>query len=447
MDAQDSQAWLGLAEDGVRKALALGAEEAEVFITSSAGLDVDIEENRLQGSTMDGSQGGAIRLLKDGRLGFAYFTQIGEMQGAMEKALKLSRLAPNKGFSLPEPGHAVNLPDVWSEDLASLDASLAIDTSKEFLANLLDELPETIVSGGVGLGWGAEAIASSRGVARHGRSTHASLGASLVLPEGETAINLWDSRSAWTEMPEVDALAKSLTQTAKDLRNPQPAKEGRQDVLFLHTCAGSLLGSIVGGAVIGDDALRGESVWSDAMDQSVADARLSIYDDPHDPQSLGMASYDDEGVATQVTPLIENGILRNFVFDAWDAHKHGRQTTGHAARGGFKGQPGTSLHHLRLEHDVQKPVSDLIAEMDAGVVVESMLGAHTANATTGDFSVTAPNVWRVEQGEIVHASQKVAIGGNLPKMLKDLGGMTKEVRRSSGATMPGLWFHDVAVSA
>lgn len=446
MSGPDGDALLGTAESLVAKARSAGAEQAEVYLSCGASLGVDVEDGAVVAGESVQDRGGSVRLVREGRLGFAYFSDPAEAGRAIEEALRASRHAPRRGYGLPSGGPLPDLPSQWDDRHAGLDPGDALEAARQLVQGVLETCPDARVTGGTSIGWGLEALASSEGVAAGHRATRVEAGASLTVEDDGAALAVWDHDALHKGSLDVHALGGRIGTTAGSLRRPLPAVAGSTDVVLLPDAASELVGNLVTAAVDGDTAMRGKSVWSDHLGETVAHAGLTILDDPLRADGLGSTPMDGEGLAAHRQPIIEAGALTTFLFDSWDAHKHGQDPTHSAVRGGYRSTPSTGAHQLVVEHRDTRSLDDLMAGMEEGYVVESVLGAHTANATTGDFSVTAPNVWRVEDGRRGAACKEIALGGNLPELLGRLDAVSDAPRTRDGAVMPALRFRDVQVS-
>ncbi len=443
----DPDALLGQAETVMRTAMSRGADSAEVYWELGSGVELDLENDEIAAAGRSDHQGGSVRLVRDGRTGFAYFSNEGNALNAVDRALELSRLAPKKDFVLPSPGSLPSISSRWDDGLAALDIALASELAKDLMQGSKETAPDAhVAGGGVGISWDLVAIANSNGVACADRRTHVQAGVNLVMTDGERSINSWDSTGLHVGRIDAHDVGVSVANEVMSLREPKASVGGTTDVLFRPDAVAELVNGLIVSAVGGDDALRGKTVWSEKMNESVADARLGLYDDPTMDHALGGTPFDDEGLPTRRLSIIEDGVLRSFLFDCRDAQAHGQRSTHSAVRGNSHVPPETGTHHLVLEGRGAKPEADLISGMDSGYLVGSVLGAHTANATTGDFSVTAPNVWRIEGGAVVGACAEVAIGGNLPALLNQLDGIGDTPKQMDGARIPGLRFRDVNVS-
>lgn len=434
------------AESIVARATAAGADQAEAYLERGASLDLELEQGRLAGAGSQQSTGGSVRLTKNGRTGFAYFSQVPDADAAIQRAFDAAKLAPPRELVLPSPERTVAVPGRWDEALVALDPAMALTAAKELLASAHNVAPDGAVSGGIAMSWGGEALANSNGLAVTDRSTMMQAFASIVHASGDSSISAWDSGTSHNASMDVGVIGRNAAETTLSLRDPAAAVSGPADLVLRPSAGAELITGLIGQAVHGDTATRGRSFWSERLATDVAHPGFSVIDEPHHPKGIATTPIDGDGAATQRTPIIEGGRLKTYLFDARDAGMHGTRSTGHAQRDGFKAAPSAGAHHMVIEGPA-KPEDALIADIDRGYLIDSLLGAHTANGTTGDFSVTAPNVWRIEKGAVVGACKEIAIGGNLPDLLFQLDGVSVQPRCMPGAMLGSLRLRDAHVSA
>lgn len=440
---------LARCERVVELALSRGAEQAEAYTESAASLDVELEADRIATTGTSRGAGSSIRLVKEGRLGFAYWTDDAQAKEAIERALGQARLAPHRRFLFPAGEKPKPLAGRWDDRIAALEVADAIGLAEELLAGAKSTAKKaTLAGGGASLDHATWALASSAGVAAWDRETSVGASASLVLKDGERSVSSGESRTAHQLKLDARDVGAEAGRNVTSLKGPKPADaKGLADLLLRPEAASDLVLGLAISAATGDEAMRGKTVWSRKRGQAVAAKDLDLVDDTRVPGAVGGAILDGDGLPTRRLPILDGGVLATFLFDSWDAHRHGEKGTRSAVRGGFKSRPDTGTHHLVLSSRKAVPYDKLVAGTDDGYLVESVLGAHTANVTTGDFSVTAPNVWRVRNGAIVGPVTEVAIAGNLPDLLMRLDGAAKEAKRMDGAQVPAIRFHDVAVSS
>ncbi|MHB1260392.1 MAG: TldD/PmbA family protein [Thermoplasmatota archaeon] len=442
------EAFLAEAERGVKHALARGAQQAELFWEGGSALQVELENNRIANTGASQGMGAGLRVVSDGRVGFAYFTRADQLDAAVAQALAQAKHAPAKGYSLPSAPKPGRLDGRWDDRIAALAVEDAIHVARDILAGAAEGAPKaTLAGGGVSLESGHMALASSEGIAVWDRWTQMSCGGSLVLADGERSVSASESRDSHRFTLDGHAIALEAATTVKSLVGPKPATGGRLDIVFRPEAVSELVVDLAISAATGDEARRGKTVWSERLDQSVAARGLDLRDDSMVPGAIGGAPFDDEGLpTTEPLRILDDGVLRNFLYDSWDAHEHKAKPTNSAVRGGFKSRPGTGTHHLVLSSQKSRPTSTLISGVDDGYLVESVLGAHTANATTGDFSVTSPNVWRIRNGAVEGPVGEIALGGNLPDLLLRIDGVGTEAKAMDGLRIPALRFRAVDIS-
>lgn len=440
---------LARCERVVELALARGAQQAEAYTEAAASLDVELESGRIATTGASRGSGSAIRLVADGRLGFAYWTHAGQAASSIDRALQQARLAPRLRFTFPAPHAARRLDGRWDDAVAALEVADAIGLAQELLVGAKQaSRKSTVAGGGASLDHATWAMASSAGVRAWDRETSVSCAASLVLKDGERSVSSGESRSAHTLRLDARDVAAEAGRTVESLKGPKPAKaKGAKDLVLRPDAAAELVTGLAVSAATGDDAMRGKTVWSGKLGETVAVRDLDLVDDSWVPGAIGASPIDGDGLPTRRQPIIEGGVLKAFLFDSWDAHRHKQASTRSAVRGGFKTRPDTGTHHLVLSSRKARDLDKIIAGTDDGYLVDSVLGAHTANVTTGDFSVTSPNVWRIRKGSVEGPVTEVAIGGNLPDLLQRIDGVAKEPKRMSGAHIPAVRFRDVTVSS
>jgi PmbA protein len=186
-----------------------------------------------------------------------------------------------------------------------------------------------------------------------------------------------------------------------------------------------LFSVVVPTAIKGERLARGESFWSGKMDQNVIADHLSLVDDGLMEGGMASGSRDDEGVPSRTQTLVKSGRLIGELWSTRDAAKlvaegkvSSAESTGSASRGGHTSPPVCGCSDLTLSSSAKTLSRDrLIEEMENGYVVHSVMGAHTANPTSGDFSVTTSTILRVEDGQIVGSLSQAGLSGNMAKAL------------------------------
>jgi PmbA protein len=190
--------------------------------------------------------------------------------------------------------------------------------------------------------------------------------------------------------------------------------------------AASFLG-IVGGMLSADAVQRGRSLFAGREGDEVAGEALRLADDGTDPEGPGSAPFDGEGSPTRRTPLVEDGRLLTFLFDARTARVAGRETTGNASRGSYRSPPSVSTTNLVLEPG-EATLGELVGQAGDGLYVTDVAGLHSGvNPVSGTFSVGASGRL-IEGGELGAPARELTIASDLVSMLRAVLAVGSEAR-------------------
>ncbi len=427
--APDPQALLAQAEDLVRVALAKGAQAAEAFVVSGSMVSVDIERDRVTYTTGGSDSGTGLRVVRDGRLGFAYASEPHRVTEAAERALALSRLAPRHDFAFPmDDTPYQTMEGLFDPGIVTMDSSEAVEMAGEVVDAAKAVHPDaTVVGGGTAFGWGAAAVASSEGMAVASAGTSASASASVVLHDASTSTGFEHSTGRMRSDVDAAWAGREAARIAVDAQGAVPLEAGGEMELVLRPSAmAELVEFTVAPSIIGDAAQRGESAWTGRTGERVAAKGFTLVDDPTLPGGFNSSRSDDEGVASRRNVLVDDGVLRGFLYDSFSAHEYKVRSTGSAVRGpeggGWRSQPQAFPTNLVIEAPSKGDVDDLVAEVDRGLLVQEVMGAHTANVSTLDFSVGSTMPVEIRRGERVGVREPVMVAGNVGDLLANLVG-------------------------
>lgn len=180
---------------------------------------------------------------------------------------------------------------------------------------------------------------------------------------------------------------------------------------------------------------------ADKLDERVAVPELTLVDRPQSEEGMRVQRTDDEGLPTQTTPIVEEGVLCTFLYDWAGALETGTQPSGHGFRpasGRHDGSPSPGTCNLEIEPgDFSR--EEMVEAVDEGVYVKGpFLGSFTASAVTGDFSLVAPLAFRIENGELTHAVPSTTVTGNVFDALANVQAIGAERKRLSNGASAAL---------
>lgn len=443
-DPFDVDALLGRAEDSVKRLISLGADCAEAYVSAGTAVGVQVEKDVVTYTTGDSEGGMGIRVVKDGRLGFAYLSDQARLDEVGTRALELTHLAPQAGYVLPSGGDPyVSIAGLDDPALVSMEPGEAVE-----MAGVMVEAAKsvhegvTVGSGGVFLGHGSVAIANSEGISIGAHGTSISAYAYVVLKDATVSTGFEFLSSRVRDIDPVH-VGEEAGRMARDAQGAKPMEEGGEmTVVFKPTCFAELLEYTLLPSIIGDAAQRGESAFSGRDGELVATKALTVVDDPTIAGGLSSGRADDEGVPSRRNVLIEDGKLDGFLYDTYTANHYGVETTANASRGGgggWKSQPEAATTNVALYLPSMGDLEDLIAEVDRGVLVHDLMGCHTSNRSTLDFSLNSTMPYEIRNGELKGVRSPVMLGGNLGKVLEQFlgaGGTARQCPGGSNVILP-----------
>ena len=208
------------------------------------------------------------------------------------------------------------------------------------------------------------------------------------------------------------------------------APSGQMPVVLGNAWAGVILHEAVGHGLEGDFNRKGSSAFCNKMNQQVASKNVTIIDDGSIPNKRGSLNIDDEGNYTQQTVLIENGILRGYMFDELNARLMGAKSTGNGRRESFNCPPmprmtNTYMQNGRYSHE------EIIASVENGLYAESFEGGQV-DITSGQFVFNANVAWVIKQGKLAYPVKGCALVGSGPECLKHVSLVGNNLELDSG---------------
>ncbi|MFZ5640422.1 MAG: TldD/PmbA family protein, partial [Bacillota bacterium] len=202
--------------------------------------------------------------------------------------------------------------------------------------------------------------------------------------------------------------------------------------------------SVISPALSAEAVQKGRSLFAGKVGQQVASPRMTVVDDGARPGGIASAPFDGEGVPTGKTVLIKDGILQGFLHNTYTAAKDGTMSTGNGTRGSFKSTPEVGTTNFYIEPGATDP-TELIKNVTNGLFITEVMGMHTANPISGDFSLGAAGIW-IENGQFTQPVRGVAIAGNMLDFLNHVDEVGSDLRFYGGKGSPTLRIAKMTIS-
>lgn len=425
--------WCWLAE----AVLAEGARtDGEVEVYISYGRSISGELKRTIVGEMRESDGWsmAVRTIRDGRIGVASTTDPSRAKECLASAVESTR------FATPQEWHGLPGPASVRTDLAVTDPAISItpETTHALLEAVLEGAsrhPAEVLGGSAGLVRSHALLANSNGAWFEREQTAAAV--SLEAISGSSTGYEYD-RSCFLSSIDAVSVGEQAAYLASHCARGTAVETGSYDVVLSPIALSQLLNGVVTPALSGRNVKAGRSALAERLGERCMDKRLSLYDDPFVP-APGATTWDAEGMPTRRLDFVKEGDLQCFAYDLKTAYRYGEESTASAVRGGAGGSPSIGIHTLVLEGPRGKPCEE------PAIWVHDLVGAHTANPVTGDFSVELANPIRVEGGDYGDAVSGAMLAGNIFAILEETGPFGREDRIVDGCLLPPVRFKNLQV--
>lgn len=451
MAAHKQQELLSLTENAIKLSLRNGANEAEAFAYQGLTTNVAIERGQIAKNSRIIDRGIGIRAIVNKAIGFSY-TNVLESKEAIEETIRRALSAakaskPDKDWrSLPsnrprvavEQSYDRRIVELHSEDLVKI-ASTMLDAAEKTDKRAFP------IEGGAGASYLSTAIANSNGIADSADGTiiECSL-ATLGQEAGEVTPVCFEFAAERVYDIDPEWVGKEAARLAVSALKAKKTETKNTKVIFTQFALQELLYFTLINAVKADSVQRNQSALKGKIGEEVASEIVTIHDDGLLSGGIHSWKFDGEGVPQQKTPIIEKGVLRNFIYDNYAAKKEGRESTGNAARAGYLSTPNVEATNFHLMPGTETP-EKLVDEVDEGLLVYYLQGAHSSNPVSGEFSVVATPAWKIHKGEIAHATKGTMLAGNIFEILRNVSMLANNERKLGHLIAPWVLVENVKV--
>ena len=426
--------------ESARKEVEKICDTYEIYVDTSKSIELDSRKEELNFAKEEIDQGLGIRVIKDNKIGFAFTSNLDKISETAMQAVdntKLNKRDENYAFAEVEKVNEVK--QVYDNKFNDL----SLDECVELLKNTIDIAGDSgceVTGSGFSASEDKSLILNSNGVSIEDAGTGFGIGLSVTIQkEGEIA-TAYNSQSSRFFDIDGEQLAEEVCDLAKNSLNTKPIETNDYSVVLDYYAATGLLRTFLG-AFDGENVSRGRSILKDKMGSEIANPSLTITDNPLLEKGLFTSKCDGEGSVSKQTDLIKDGVLNSFIYDIYTANKENAETTSNGLRGSYMSTPMISPTNLEFKFSEMKELS----EIKNGILTTSVLGAHTANPISGDFSVEASNAFKIENGELTDPINKAMISGNVFEIMKNVEGLKSEVKQYGSFIIPKLLVHNLRV--
>lgn len=394
----------------IEKAKKMNARSSRIVFYQTEDIDCSFEKGRLKTTGTKQNLYYRVEVIVNNKKGVAFGNNINDIEKITDRSIALAKIGSSVHFeTFPEPLPVKEI-KMYSDDTANLKRETLIDACRKYSETLKNHDPELFI------------------IARAGRSESEKLIFTDTLVKEEIHDSVWmldgyvqktnntdmlfaGYNRAWCELNEyfdIDHISQKTIDLLKMSRHLAEQEKGKtKAVLTPQIFKMMLYGFFLG--INGRNVVKGDSPLKGRLGEKIFSKNLTVTDNPHIDFSTGACPVSNEGVPTRIIPLIEKGILKNFLYDLDTAGISGTEPTGHN---------GCSPHNPVIVPG-EKIIKELIKEMDNGIYIDGLIGFGQSNIINGDFSCNLGLGFKIQNGEITGRIKNAMISGNIYDILKN----------------------------
>jgi len=406
-------------------------DSAELFRIKSKTIPVNFEVNRLKSIDIAESEGQALRIINQGRIGFASLSGSSleseeDTETMVEQALATSEFGATAAFDFPEkievgPTTNSSLPEkvkIFDPKIVEKSIEEMVKIGEEILVKIKDfdrrlRSDVTIVKDISEIEY-----SNSRGGSFSYAKTAIAYSLMIQQVEDQDILMIESSQAAAQDKLEVEELVSEAIENFKWGEKVASLESGKMPVIFTPKAVLTLILPLIIG-------LNGKMVWekvsplAEQQNKKLWSEQLSLYSEGLIDFALGSAPFDDEGVEMRRYPLVEEGEIKNFYYDLQTAGLAGVESTGNGLREGISSPPGPGITNLVMKVGTI-PFPEMVKDIKEGIIIDQVLGLGQGNIISGAFSNNVQLGFKVENGKIVGRVKDVMIAGNALEELKNI---------------------------
>ncbi|TFF67922.1 TldD/PmbA family protein [Candidatus Thorarchaeota archaeon] len=428
-----------------------GASQVEVYATETVTRSIYIDDSIPKIADAKKETGVGLKYIMGKKIGFTSSTLLAEKTAdVVERAKSIATVSSEdpKFESLPEPQSFSGRPDRFHDDTtAEVDSDDLVERVMELVDAAVDSTV-TVPNGVLRVSSIGFRVMNSLGIDAHSTSTMV-FGFFTAKSEDDGRVGEGVQRCWSRSIEEIDfaGIGSKLNSQAKSVLKSRPFHDQWENIVaVLAPSEGSqMLGSLLGFSASAENVNKGSSPWADRLGEQVAHESLSVSDNGLSERGLLASLVDDEGVPSQNTDVIEDGILRSYLFDSYNANIMDLDSTGNGmrrnpreAQGRFTGPASCGVSTLEMKPGSRTP-EEIIEGIESGVYIEHFAWP-LVDPMSGAFSNEIRNARLIQDGQLTETIRNALLVGNLYESIQRevLVGSNLEV--NSRYLMPTLGF-------
>ena len=417
------------------------ADAAEVFHLDTVSRDVLFEAGMLKSCERKTKTGAALRIIVDGRMGFAASSDPGRAEEMVDRAVESAHLGKKIRFTFPGSADVPRL-NTFDAAVESFETTAAVEEGRRTVELLRERCPEVLTYTHLSTSVTEARIVNTAGLDCSYRYTGFHQGVTATLVKGDSILWVSDGGDYGALTLKTDRYVEHVSDLVRKAGVTAPKIRGKLPVIFTAREIPTLLASLEMG-VDGLRMLKGDSPLIGREGERVL-GNVTITDDPLLPDAPGSRPFDDEGVPSRRTALFRDGVFESFLFDLDTAADAGRESTASASRS-LMSVPGIDTSNLVMGNG-DSSLAEMIAGLDEGIIVYDILGGGQSNLLAGDFAVNVMLGFMVKDGEIAGRLTDTMLSGNVYEAFGGIDAIGSEILTVGSCFVPDVRFSALSVT-
>jgi PmbA protein len=419
----------------------------KVYISSNSSIEAEVLNTNVESCSLSEGVSLAVVASKEGRTASVSSSDLSDdsVETLIKSLLELiTIIEPDPYYVVPDKndlGKATVSLDRYDNSFFKITPDILIADAIELEKIALNKDKRLFSSGAyVGAGQSLNAFACSYGFSAETSGTYFYKGVWLAVDDnlkqsenkGRKQRNGWSTTNVFANLLKSNEfVANEASKRVLSRIGAVKPPTGVLPVIFDNQTAKSFVSAVVSAAT-GSNIYRKESFLVDKLGEKIASDNLTIIENPLLRQGLGSRLFDSDGVRSRIFPVLEKGVLKNYLLSVYSANRLGLQTTGSA--GGYS--------NLVVEKG-EKNLQQLVKTIDKGILVTSLMG-QGANIKTGDYSKGAEG-FLIENGEITQPVNEFTVSSTFGEMLENIEEIGNDVDYESSVLSPSIKFSKITV--
>ncbi len=407
------------------KIISSEGDHADIYLEDKSSLHIKIEDDRIEKIISGNDSGIGLRIIKNFKSYYAHSNDLSPegilnlasdlrrmaISNIDETDLSINKLKPPVEFNILKRPDTISLKDKLH--LALISNKIARGVSpliKQVTINYTDTIKRVTILNSRG-----HFVTDERIYTTFTIHTIASMDGEIQVAYepvgGFSGFEIF-------ERYDIEEISKKTAERAIMFLRARKAPGGRMPVVISSEAGGTLIHEAIGHGLEADLAQNGLSVFSGKIGSSVASPLITVIDDSTLAEKRGSFRFDDEGIPSQRTVLVENGILKNYMYDMLTSMKDNAKPTGNGRRESYRFRPIPRMTNTFIAPGKDSP-EEILRSVEKGLFVKKM-GGGQVNTVTGDFVFEVQEGYLIEKGSIGEPLRGATLTGNGPEILKSI---------------------------